>query len=352
MYFSSNATGGFQIWRQAVPDGTPEQVTFGPTEAEGLAVSPDGRSLYTSIGLSRQTVNVHVDGRDRPVSGEGDATLPMWGDGFPTSLFSADGTKLFYLVRSGQASGRGFGGGELWSSDLARGTREAVLPGLFVTSFDLSPDGQTIVFAATDNGHSHIWLSRLDRRFPPKLLVPGEALGPVFGGRDDVYFRAPREAEFYLFRIAIGSGEVTQFTTEQAVNSPIITPDRRAVVSVVPASGTDATTVTRIFPVDGSAATTLCTSCSVKWTRDGRSLFFQFGLRNGIGEGKTFIFALRPGQMFPDVPPGGYAADANLATSPSVELIKQIGVFPGPSRSEYAYQQTVVQRNIYRVRLD
>ena len=139
MYFSSNASGGFQIWRQAFPKGSPEQLTFGPTEAEGLAVSPDGQSLYTSIGLSRQTIHVNVDGDDRAVSGEGDATFPMWGDGFPTSVFSADGKRIFHLVRSGQASRGAFGGGELWSYDLVRGIGEPVLPGLFVTSFDLSP---------------------------------------------------------------------------------------------------------------------------------------------------------------------------------------------------------------------
>ena len=48
MYFSSNASGSFQIWRQRFPDGKPEQLTFGPAEAEGIAVSPDGKSFITS----------------------------------------------------------------------------------------------------------------------------------------------------------------------------------------------------------------------------------------------------------------------------------------------------------------
>ena len=42
MYFTSDASGSYQIWRQRFPAGEPEQLTFGPTEAEGLAVSPDG----------------------------------------------------------------------------------------------------------------------------------------------------------------------------------------------------------------------------------------------------------------------------------------------------------------------
>jgi hypothetical protein len=36
MYFTANNGAGFHIWRQRYPDGTPEQVTFGPTEEEGI----------------------------------------------------------------------------------------------------------------------------------------------------------------------------------------------------------------------------------------------------------------------------------------------------------------------------
>jgi eukaryotic-like serine/threonine-protein kinase len=76
MYFTSDASGSFQIWRQRYPDGTPEQLTFGPTEAEGLAVAPDGKSLITSIGLAQESVWVSDNGHERQVSGEGSAILP------------------------------------------------------------------------------------------------------------------------------------------------------------------------------------------------------------------------------------------------------------------------------------
>src|SRR5207237_2276963 len=62
MYFSSNASGSFQIWRQRFPDGKPEQLTVGPTVAEGIAISPDGRSLITSLGLSQRSVWLHETG--------------------------------------------------------------------------------------------------------------------------------------------------------------------------------------------------------------------------------------------------------------------------------------------------
>lgn len=42
MYFSANSTGAYHLWRQRFPNGTPEQLTFGTTEEEGIASDPDG----------------------------------------------------------------------------------------------------------------------------------------------------------------------------------------------------------------------------------------------------------------------------------------------------------------------
>ncbi len=54
MYFSSNSGGVFHTWRQRFPDGQPEQITSGPTEEEGIAMAPDGRSFITAVGLSAE----------------------------------------------------------------------------------------------------------------------------------------------------------------------------------------------------------------------------------------------------------------------------------------------------------
>ena len=50
MYFSSNATGEFQLWRQRFPDGGPDQLTFGPTTAEGLIFAAREERLEPGAG--------------------------------------------------------------------------------------------------------------------------------------------------------------------------------------------------------------------------------------------------------------------------------------------------------------
>src|SRR4030095_1846793 len=91
MYFSADTGSGFHIWRQRFPNGMPEQITFGPTEEEGIDFLPDGRSCVTSIGTRQSTLWIH-DGRgDRQITSEAYTFRPS---------FSSDGKTLYYLVRT------------------------------------------------------------------------------------------------------------------------------------------------------------------------------------------------------------------------------------------------------------
>ena len=94
MYLSSSAGGtGFHVWRQHFPNGKPEQITSGPTDEEGIAVAPDGKSLVTSVGVKQSPVWLHDRSGDRQISLEGYAYEPkMTADGkkgsYPKSVIS------------------------------------------------------------------------------------------------------------------------------------------------------------------------------------------------------------------------------------------------------------------------
>src|SRR5260370_36869087 len=61
MYFGAEVEGNHHLWRQRFPAGQPKQITSGPTEEDGVAVVPDGRSLITSIGLQDSPGWIHDD---------------------------------------------------------------------------------------------------------------------------------------------------------------------------------------------------------------------------------------------------------------------------------------------------
>ena len=112
--FSSNAENGFHIWRQRYPDGAPEQITFGPGEQEGTAISEDGKALITSMGTQLATISLHDLAGERPLTSETFAMLPT---------FAPSVGRVFYLVRS--VSARAYASGELWSVDLDERTKGA-----------------------------------------------------------------------------------------------------------------------------------------------------------------------------------------------------------------------------------
>src|SRR6202020_1711536 len=71
-------TDDFHIWRQRFPDGKPQQLTFGPTSQEGIAIASDGRSIITSVGSQDHTVWMHDKDGDHQISSEGDASSPTF----------------------------------------------------------------------------------------------------------------------------------------------------------------------------------------------------------------------------------------------------------------------------------
>ena len=132
---------------------TRQQITFGPSEEEGIAVSPYGRSLITSVGVRRSTVWFHNAAGERPISSEAFTFLPR---------LSADAKRVFYLFRENPASlsnqvaarerSSPFGqSGALWSMDVASGQTEHLLPGFAVTGYALSPDGKEVAFTTQND---------------------------------------------------------------------------------------------------------------------------------------------------------------------------------------------------------
>src|SRR3981189_1094013 len=149
MYFGAEVEGTHHLWRQRLAGGQPEQFTYGPTEEDGLAMAPDGRSIITSIGLHESALWIHDKRGDRALSSEGYVS--------PSSAtFSSDGKLLFYLMRHDSSSSSS----ELWRRDLGSGKSQAVLPGISVVEYDISRDAQEVVYSTQPPGKaSQLWLA-------------------------------------------------------------------------------------------------------------------------------------------------------------------------------------------------
>jgi Tol biopolymer transport system component/DNA-binding winged helix-turn-helix (wHTH) protein len=342
MYLSSDAGGQFHIWRQRPSDGDPEQVTFGPTEEEGIAMHPDGRSLVTSVGLEESSVWIHDPDGDRQVSSEGYAIAPY---------LSPGGTKVYYLVRPRGPTGS-FYSGELWVADVKGGNPEHLLPGFAVTGYDISPDGGRIVFAAQDRqGESHLWIAALDHRFPPRQ-IPSSTKddSPFFVPGGYVVYRGAEGGSNFVFRVN-EDGTARQKVSPNPIFELIsVSPDGEWFTALAPLQGEKDPVATWAYPVDGRAPLKICAGyCSNRWDRSGK--LFGLTLTDRTHSDvpvQTVIFPLSAGKDLPPLPNFDIDSPIDPQRIPGVKVV-DAAIAPGLTSSTYVYTRESVHRNLYSI---
>ncbi|HMC66963.1 MAG TPA: hypothetical protein VKI65_18645, partial [Gemmataceae bacterium] len=335
MYFSSQAGGVFHTWRQRFPDGHPEQITSGPTEEEGIAMAPDGRSFITSVGLKQSSVRVHDSSGDRQISLEGYASQPK---------FTPDGKGLCYRIRKGPTRPW-----ELWIAQLDSRRNEPLLPGfpiIDVQAYDISPDGRQVVVQATDReGKLRLWLAPLDRGSSPRQIPGVEGEQPLFGAGGEIFFCRLEGASRFAFRIREDGTRLSKVIEQPFSHLRGISPDSQWLVAASLAQD-----VTLGFPLGGGPPVPLYAGyLRLQWSPDGRLIFMSVGIKGKEIRGTTYAVPLLPGRVLPEIPAGGFRSEAEIAKLPGVRLIDVFDAAPGPTAEVYAISRETVQRNLYRI---
>ena len=340
LYLSSNQGGKFHIWRQRFPDGTPEQVTSGPTEEEGVAIAADGKSLITSVGTRDSTVWVHDPQGEHQISSEGYAGAPQ---------FSPDSRKLYYLRSNGQTAGP-----ELWVTDLASGDSKPVLSGYLLRGcgageqhFALSQDGTQIAFSMLDNTrHSKVWIAPTDRNASAQVIESNESEDcPFFLPNGDLIFRAVEGEQNFLYRMK-PDGTKRRRISDVAILDPYgVSHDGRWVLAVTGGPDRDHPYSVDAFPIDGGKTVPLCLGlCPATWDRDGKALYLSFPTGGGTN---TYALPLQRTGL-PKLPPGGISSPQELNRM-KVPILAPGVIESGGTPSQYAYTRSTVRRNLYRI---
>jgi len=296
MYFSSDAGGRFHIWRQRFPDGTPQQVTSGATEEEGIVMASDGRSFITSVGLKQSIIMLHDANGERPVSSVSHAASPQ---------FVADGKYIFYLVGPREAQEHQFVSGELYRADLQSGNTEHLLPGVSVGGYAVSPNGRRIVYSAADaQGHNHLWTTDLDLRSSPRQYPSStDEDRPSLDDTGNVYFRAAEGGSNFLYRMKQDGSDRTKLFPNPILEFHGVSPDGRwALVYQSPSVQTDGLELVAV-PLAGGTSVTICAyECFAMWGNHGKGLAVQLYMKGG--KNKTILVPVPSDSPLP-LPPGG-----------------------------------------------
>ena len=333
MYFSSSAGGAFHLWRQRFSGRPPEQITTGPTEQEGIAVTPDGHFLITAVGQRQRPLMLHVDGHDKQVTLEGYALEPK---------FTSDGRFLVYRILKGSQVYTD--PTEFWMTDLYSGHSAQMFQGLASFGsgmYDVSGVGDEIVFAARDrNGKDRLWLASINRSQPPHEVPGVEGDWVVFGESGEVFFRSN---DGFAYRVREDGTGLAKVVEEPVGRITSISPDKRWLVV--------STAKTALYPLGGGPPVRLPGEFVLQWSRDGKRLYFACP-REGMAAhavGVTYVIPLRHGEMIPKMIRAGLRSEQDLTKIPGVQVVGAADVAPGPTPGVYAYTREVTQRNLFRI---
>ena len=339
MYFSAATDAQSHLWRQRFPNGQPEQITSGPTEEEGIAVERDGRSLITSLGVHESTIWIHDEHGERSMSSEGEVISRA------RPAFSADGKTLYYLLRRTAAGS----GAELWRMNVGSGASEAVFPGVSIRGYDVSPDGKQVVYSTGSGGQ--LWIASVDREAPPKRIGDSGETSPHFGLDGTILFSASEGNVNYLERMnPDGSGRAKVF------NYPLnevqaISPGRRWVMAILSQTNGNGVEEAAI-PTDGGPVRVLCASlCLPKWSPNGKFLYISVEPPSRQTPGRSLAIPVGPGETLPDLPPNGIEPGSGANVIPGAQAIERADLVPGNDPLHFAYVNTTVRRNLYRISL-
>ena len=234
IYFTSNRTGGVNLWR--------------------LAVSPEGKPAG---GLQQLTTGAGQD---------------------VEAAVSADGKRLLFAILRQNA--------DLWKLPLDPGTGRPTGPPEEVVSTtredsrgSWSPDGGTIAFNSDRSGEMNLWLFSVREGATRQLTMgPGGDFQPAWSpdGRRVAFFSS-RAGDADIWTVEVATGALQRLTKTPSIDiNPAFSPDGRSLAFQSDRSGR---LEVWVMGDDGSAPRQLTrvgvTGHFLRWTRDGSGVVFR-----------------------------------------------------------------------------
>jgi hypothetical protein len=242
---------------------------------------------------------------------------------------------------------------ELWRTTLHPEKSEAVLPGISMLCFDVSPDGSKVVYAAPGaQGKTQVFIAPLDRSAAPITVGGTGGNWPHFDAKGQILFQQTEGNLNYLERMNVNGSGRSKVVSYPIIDIQGVSPGRRWVMAMVPDSpGTGGPAPTAI-PVDGGPPRRMCVNyCIPAWSPSGRFLFIPVDPATLTSAGRSLAIPVGPDETLPDLPSAGIPLFAQPGIVKGSQTVPRETVVPGKDPTHYAFVKTTTHRNLYSISL-
>ncbi|HKO18038.1 MAG TPA: hypothetical protein VJU82_04045, partial [Acidobacteriaceae bacterium] len=105
-------------------------------------------------------------------------------------------------------------------------------------------------------------------------------------------------------------------------------------------------------PLDGESPRNICAGyCTAKWSTDGKFLLLSVQEPSRTSAGRSLAIPVGAGESLPDLPAGGIEPLAQASVVQGAQSVARGEVVPGIDPGQYAWVNTTVHRNLYRISL-
>ena len=106
------------------------------------------------------------------------------------------------------------------------------------------------------------------------------------------------------------------------------------------------------IPVDGGSPLVICANyCIPSWSSTGGFLVIPVEAPSRTSPGRSLAIPVGPGETLPELPRGGIEPLAEASIVPGAQSIARGELILGKDPANFAYVNTTVHRNLYRISL-
>ncbi len=177
---------------------------------------------------------------------------------------------------------------------------------------------------------------------------------PHFGPRGQILFRLAEGNANYLEQMNQDGSGRSKVVPYPIIEIQSISPGRKWLMALAPyPEGNSAEP-----QVDGDSARRRTSAAHVRKllrSRHGRraesSFSFRWNARRRPSPGRSLAIPVGPGEILPELPPGGLEPGAEPSVVPGSQSVNREELVPGEDLAHYAYVNTTAHRNLYRISL-